>query len=536
MNDNSPILSICLSGRNDNYGFDFKRRFTQAMNFLAWSARRAGVPEQIEVVFADWNSDSPIAQELCFSPDAARMVRFIEIPPETANRYNPPFSPFSQSIAFNAAVRRARGKFLGIMPADILLTSHALRNLLGILSGKIPVPFELARAVISVPRKNIPYYAEEARRFSSPEVIESLLLSGDAWMLCDNTARGMMGSYGLFILERRLLYALRGVDERIAGWGYNDIDLALRCSDCAEVVNTMGYGVCSYDFEPSFQMLMQKEKRRTEIRPIHLGRAENTENWGLADQEFRESRAAAGERSYTESPQKPDFLPWRDWIIWLSQRVSPVKVPFFSSTALLAARIASRNSSARIFLYGTADRSILSLLALAAPFAELFIHELYETTDDYERIWHNDNAFGPQHHIGPVHYYPTLELIHSQPADLIVIDNRSPSMEALMKNANADSTVVISARAAKMLNPTFPEHVQFTRTRIRGNLLFQQTAVPVDEWKKLCAPMKGTIILRMLEPIITRHSSKIQKLWAIFFRQPLLSFAHTLSVIWKIHR
>ena len=154
-----PLLSLCLSGRNDNYGFNFKRRFVQAMNFLAWSARRAGVEKQIEVVFADWNSEIPLSRTIRLSDGAAKMVRFLEIPPDLAARYNPSFSPFSQSVAFNAALRRAKGAYLGMMPADILLTSYALRNLIGILSGTIPVPFDPRSAVISVPRKNIPFYA-----------------------------------------------------------------------------------------------------------------------------------------------------------------------------------------------------------------------------------------------------------------------------------------------------------------------------------------------------------------------------------------
>ena len=163
------LLSLCLSGRNDNYGFNFKRRFVQSMNFLAWSARKAGVEKQIEVVFADWNSEIPLSRVIRLSDGAAKMVRFLEIPPDLAARYNPSFSPFSQSVAFNAALRRAKGAYLGMMPADILLTSYALRNLIGILSGTIPVSFDPRAAVISVPRKNIPFYAEEAHDFSSPE-------------------------------------------------------------------------------------------------------------------------------------------------------------------------------------------------------------------------------------------------------------------------------------------------------------------------------------------------------------------------------
>ncbi len=535
--ENPPLLSLCLSGRNDNYGFNFKRRFVQAMNFLAWSARRAGVAEQLEVVFADWNSEIPLSRTLHLSAEAARMVRFIEIPPALAAGYNPPFSPFSQSIAFNAALRRAKGAYLGIMPGDILLTSHALRNLLGILSGEIPVSFNPAEAVISVPRKNIPFYAGEAHDFSSPERIESLLLAGDAWMLCDNTARSMMGSYGLFILERSVFFSLRGVDERIAGWGYNDVDLALRSSNRTSVVNTMGYGICAYDFEPSFHMLIQKEKRRTTFYPIHIGVAENPETWGLADLELPESRAEAGTDELSETPSKPPAFSWRDWILWLSHRISPAAVPFISSTAMLAARCASEFSPARIFLYGTMDRSIVSLLTLTAPFSELFLHESFDTEDSYERIWRDDNAFGPLHHVGPVHTFPSLEIVHPAPGDLIVIGNRIPSPEALWKNCSEESIVIVSAGAAKSFDPSFPEEFAFCRIRIRGNLLFRKPGgLTVSELKRCSAPMNGTICTRLLSPLVSKYHSRIRKLWNLFFRQPLVAFPHLCGVIRRVRK
>ena len=535
--ENRPLLSLCLSGRNDNYGFNFKRRFVQAMNFLAWSARRAGVEKQIEVVFADWNSEIPLSRTIRLSDGAAKMVRFLEIPPDLAARYNPSFSPFSQSVAFNAALRRAKGAYLGMMPADILLTSYALRNLIGILSGTIPVPFDPRSAVISVPRKNIPFYAEEAHDFSSPERTEALLLAGDAWMLCDNTARGMMGSYGVFILERSLFFSLRGTDERIAGWGYNDIDLALRCADRASVMNMMGYGVWSYDFEPSFRMLVQKEKRRTVFHPIRLGHAENPENWGLADLTLSESRAESGSEHLPSTSPRPDTLAWRDWIFWLSQRISPSVVPFFSSCAMLAAWTAAEKTPKRIFLYGTADRSIVTLLSLAVPFAEILIHETYETAGEFERIWKDDNAFGPLHHVGPVRYFPSLEMIHPLPGDLIVLGSRMPSMEVLIKNCSGDSCVILSSALADHAELLFPEELGFSCFHVRGNLLFRKPeGVEVLKLKQISAPMNGNLLSRLLAPLLRRHASKIRKLWNLFFRQELFLFPHFCRVIRSIRK
>ena len=249
---------------------------------------------------------------------------------------------------------------------------------------------------------------------------------------------------------------------------------------------------------------------------------------------MRESRAKAGKAEYAETPSKPDFLSWRDWIIWLSQRVPPSRVLFFSSTALLAAWIASRRSADRIFLYGTADRSIPCLLALSVPFAELVIHELYETGDDHERIWRSDNAFGPQHHIGAVHYFPDTEAVHERPADLIIVNDRIPSPEALLKNCSPESAVVLSPYAADRLKPEFPAESGFTETRVRGNMLYRRPAESPEELENVSAPMNGNIVSRLLAPLVAAHYSKIQKLWAILFRQPFRSFPYVCRLIRRI--
>ena len=81
---NEIILSICLIGRNDDYGKDFKRRLRQSMDFLAYSAEKAGVLDKIEVLLTDWNSDTPLVEAVTFSPAAAKMIKFIEVPPSVA--------------------------------------------------------------------------------------------------------------------------------------------------------------------------------------------------------------------------------------------------------------------------------------------------------------------------------------------------------------------------------------------------------------------------------------------------------------------
>ncbi len=535
----SILLSLAVSGRNDQYGHDFKRRFTQAMNLLAWSAAKAGALDKIEVVFADWNSHTPLAEELTLSPEATGLVRFIEIPPATAIKYNDPISPFQQSVAFNTAMRRARGNFIGIMPADILFTSHALRNLLAILDNKVPVDFSTTDAVLAVPRKNLPFFVQESHFFSSPMAMESLLLAGDSYMLYDNLSRGLMGGYGAFLFARELLGHLRGVDQRIAGWGYNDIDIALRCADRAKVINTSGYGICCYDFEPSKGMVAQKESKRAPVLPIHLGSAENPTDWGLAELDLKESKSAnrIPPDSYSDASPVPEILAYRDWVLWLSQRVSALAVPAFSATALAAGWFSNRYIPRHVLLCGFTDRSIITLLSLTNPLAELTIAEQFLDDQSFYKIWYNDAFLGSLHYQGRVHYLPELNFNNEHPFDLIIVDDQLPKTEFLRKYRTEQSTVILSPKAASIFlqDASNPSALQMRQTSIHGILVFSPHQLPLVEISQQWHPMNGNLFTALLMTL-RKHFSKIVKLRNILLRQPLLRWPHALLTIRKIRK
>lgn len=528
------LLSICICGRNDNYGHDFKRRFAQAMNLMAWSAKRANALEQIEVVFTDWNSERPLAKELILSKDATAMVRFIEVPPEIAVKHNKSLSPFQQSIAFNVALRRAKGKFLGLMPADILFTSHGMRNMIGILNGDIPVMFDLKHAVISVPRKKLPYYIQESSYFTSPAQIEKYLIDGDAYMLFDNHARGLMGEYGAFILERELLFELRGVDERIAGWGYNDIDIALRCADKADVINTSGYCVVCYDFEASLCMVRQKERRKTDFWEIKPGVADNDENWGLGNIELTESRAVEGNRAYAETSPIPESVSYRDWVIWLSQHVGSSSVPSFSSAALAVGWNAMKLKPKKIMIYGTADMSVCAAISLVCPLAELVICEHFLDVTAYEKLWKNDNLLGSFHHQAHVAYLPVSDIFRTLLADMIILNGILPAPDILKKNCSPVSVLVFLCGADKT-----EEYVSslsgmgYSRICIYGITVLTPYPIALEEAQVQWKPMTGNLITKFLL-MFREYFSKIRKLGNILARQPFHSWPRVFAIISKI--
>lgn len=414
---NDIVLSICQCGRNDDYGLDFNRRFVQSVNFLAWSAKQAGVLDKLEVVFADWNSDAPLSNEIRLSEDAAKMVRFIEIPPAVAEPLNFGKTPFHTCKSLNVAYRRARGKFLAMMPGDILFTQYALRPLFHLLEGTLRAPFDPERAVIAVPRKLLPFYVNDACFFDSPESIQTFLFDGDFYMQGENFSKGLNGGYGMFMFHRDLFFSLRGLNENIGGWGFSDIEIALRAAPHAKLFNTAGLGIVCYDFEPNRKTVRQKRERMPSV--IYQS-FENGENWGLPDQIFHETSAPIGNFVLNPRPVKPESC-----VAELLERLQFLPLSFckrISKTALAAGSVVLLSRTKKVLVCETSDSSISAMLSLANPLQEITFQESFENGSLIS--WQISRILAATRHIGHIHFQKTVSPDES--FDLIITSEKLP--------------------------------------------------------------------------------------------------------------
>ena len=79
-----PLISFCLSGRNDSYGGDFLWRLKTSLNLLASNLALLDRPRAAEVVITDWGSKTPIHTVLELGDAARAITRFIVVPPDLA--------------------------------------------------------------------------------------------------------------------------------------------------------------------------------------------------------------------------------------------------------------------------------------------------------------------------------------------------------------------------------------------------------------------------------------------------------------------
>lgn len=135
MSSKRPYLSLVLTGRNDNYGGDFRRR----LQLCILNAHRLLTAHQIssEIIFVNYNpiSENPSVDRFIDWPQSNAVVdvRIITVPNpvhdelvKVSPRKNVPVMEY---LGKNAGIRRANGEFILSMNPDIILPAVLVSKL-----------------------------------------------------------------------------------------------------------------------------------------------------------------------------------------------------------------------------------------------------------------------------------------------------------------------------------------------------------------------------------------------------------------------
>ena len=122
----TPLLSLVLCSRNDAYMGNSRWRLETTLNYIARRLEAIGRSSDVEVLVTDWGSDVPLRDEVSLVPAARDLVSFVTVPRPLARRLQRD-SPFPEVLALNAAVRRARGAYVGRIDQDTLVGERFLR-------------------------------------------------------------------------------------------------------------------------------------------------------------------------------------------------------------------------------------------------------------------------------------------------------------------------------------------------------------------------------------------------------------------------
>lgn len=275
MNNNELyLLSVVLCGRNDNYLGDFKYRITTSINYLCRNAKKIGRLKDIEVIVVDWNSETPLSKELCLIKEARENVKFIVVPQEIAKKYHTSGQVFSVECAINAGIRRARGTYIMMMPADTLITSTSLQNLMLLLEGRLDPVFDPQKTMLNIGRKDIPWQVVEKKLDLNGW--DRYLQLNCRKLIYQNVWHGLAGGYGAILMHKLLWHQSQGFLENYAGWGWTDIEIGLRINKLYPYIDLLYFGIFVFDMQ-SQKLTIQDIGNNILPKSIDL----NNENWGL---------------------------------------------------------------------------------------------------------------------------------------------------------------------------------------------------------------------------------------------------------------
>jgi hypothetical protein len=122
---NAPVLSIVVTGRNDQYGGDFNERFFTALRFNCEQLTIRGIV--FEVILVEWNPvpGKPYLSELLSREFATLpggwLRRYVVAPQYHAALTQNPQLGYLEYLAKNVGIRRASGPFVLVTNTDVLL-------------------------------------------------------------------------------------------------------------------------------------------------------------------------------------------------------------------------------------------------------------------------------------------------------------------------------------------------------------------------------------------------------------------------------
>lgn len=284
MQADNKIISICLMGRNDDYAVNFKRRLELGINYLALNAKKINILDSIEIILVDWNSDVALYKYLKLSKEARSVTKTIIVPPEVAENCNFEDTNFSHVYPINVGLRRASGKYLTMMPSDILISSYTLERIYRLLCLEIDACFDPEKVIMAIPRKFIPSMVEDDLFSKTPEKLDKFFLFNDWYFENEIPHPGILGGHGIMIFHKSIFSRLKGLNENLGGWGLQDTEFGIRGNSHYPIINLSSLGIFVYDFKASSKSLYEKLERSNSLDEITFDINNNT--WGLKEKEL----------------------------------------------------------------------------------------------------------------------------------------------------------------------------------------------------------------------------------------------------------
>jgi hypothetical protein len=382
-----PLVSFVIIGRNDDYMGDYQYRLATSLSFLAESAGRAQLLEQLEVLVVDWASERPLATELPLTPEARRITTFLHVRPEILQaRYGA--TRWIPTCAVNVGVRRAHGRFIFFTDSDCLWSEHACASLGRLLRGEIDLPAPIDEVLCYVRRYQVPWATVHRRpHLDEWRRVAALIV---ATAVPEYPSASCLGGFsGGQLMHRSLWHAAKGYDEQLdRPWGWSDNDLMLRVSQEHTWLDVSGYGFFGLHMEhwPQSEARFRRDPATVNPMTIRNEPAANDLSWGLGDFDIPPTQCSSPASSRrgpgcavalsgkTANPLARDWRPEPAGAEFVRRVGADREQPAVAFDQLAAvAQIVLADLPRTIYWFGSVSPAVLLTMLKACPGAELFL-------------------------------------------------------------------------------------------------------------------------------------------------------------------
>lgn len=305
MDSPPPIISFILCSRNDQYMGNSRWRLEICLNYLADRALELGRSDEVEVLVADWGSETPLSETLTLGPAAARIVSFVLVPPTVAGSLQGD-SPFPEVLALNTAARRARGKYIGRIDQDTLVGGRFLTTFFKLIGEKRGLEVSPASALLYANRRSVPY--RFSVRCPSLDNVERFVRLFGGRLPVWTRPKQPFWTYwvGIWLVHRDLWHECGGYDERLIFYNWMETDMILRLSRKYPIID-LG-ALVDYDFYHLEHQHPRNHATRhaKKNRPVDLTATPefhpNNKDWGLLNVPLPIAKATSksgGQASWT---------------------------------------------------------------------------------------------------------------------------------------------------------------------------------------------------------------------------------------------
>ncbi len=280
------LLTIVLTGRNDNYKGNFKNRLANSINYNCKNIDELGYGSKVEMLLVDWNSDIPIQNDLPLIGAAVKICRFINVKPSLAANYMKPDQVFNTSCALNVGLKRSESNFIIAISADMIFSQYSLKILFDLIGGKTEVPFNINKQISFIPTKSLPYDSSMIN-MNLGDIDKMIFRNGpELKNVCKELPGTGLGHIAM--MNKSMWLEFRGFDEKFSHYGWNEEELALRVNQKYSWNNLSFLGIHAFDIaEPkSNEDIDQKHNPHK----IPFNSVPNDKNWGLGQYEFEKAR------------------------------------------------------------------------------------------------------------------------------------------------------------------------------------------------------------------------------------------------------